>query len=139
MAQYPITDYTLHFSEDYTQLLVRKNRTGGPGRGAQYDLRRITPPIGIQVVDGNYVIQRGLCKKGTVAFEIDVEVKRGSVNFSGDRLGGLNIIDLRDTGRVRESMLISLSCGPLGLIRTTGPYALKVLVNNPKCILSPVP
>lgn len=131
---YSVSENVLLFSEDYKTLYVRDDDNN---LLASFDLTVTDPPYGVRIVEGNYEISEGLCEGGSVVFALDTESDAGSMSFDEDRLGGLNIIDLRDTGKQKDGFSIDVSLGAVGLQNLETAWGFEVLVNNLGCILVP--
>jgi hypothetical protein len=127
---YAISDYSLHFSSNYHELIV-KDINGVTVD--TFDLTQDQPFYHVKVVDGAYVIAQSACTDCEDRFAIDVEVNAGSAYFEANKLGGLNIIDLRDTGRSVKNIEFDLECGQVDIQRKSGAWALRFWPANEEC------
>ena len=126
---YAISDYALTFSTDYKQLRLVRN--ANPSEFKVFELTTNNPPYAVCIVNGCYEISQTTCSGCEDICVIDVEGGGGSATIDNGRLG-LNIVDLRDTGRVKH-VTFNLSCGLVVILRTLGPWGLHFKTADRTC------
>lgn len=131
---YAIEDYELQFSADYATLSVLD---ADAEVVTSFDLTEDNPPYRIRVENDAYYIESESLSPSIEAFALDVDADAGEMSFTGARLGGLNIIDMRDTGQATGPMEIALDEGNIAILRTSSAYGLKVFVSTLDCIIEP--
>lgn len=127
---YPVDEYSISFSGDYTLLRVLNSESQIV---ASFDLTEDDPPYSLQVVDDNYVIAGSTCSACWERYAIDVEANAGSASVTGSVLTGLGIIDLRDTGRTGLTVEFYLNCCPVEILRTSGDFGLRFSSPDDDC------
>ena len=125
--------YTLRFASSFRKIEVIAS---DQSVASTWDLDTGSESVQLSIASGNYEIDY---ETDFSEPSLTIDVGPGlTLGFSGNKFGGIGIIDLRDPGMQGDpcSMEVShdLSCGTFNLKYVSGPFALKVLASDMDCI-----
>jgi hypothetical protein len=126
---YSIQNHTLTFESSYTVLSIKQN-------GTQINAIALDDPdiiVSVEVQSGNYVINTNGAW-GSVVHKYDTDGNQATLSFSGSKLGGIGLVDLRDCGKVGNyEVEYDLECDAVSIRMMSGPKPFRVYPHNTDC------
>ncbi len=135
MATYSMSGHSLEFQNNYTEIVVKDSTATTV---ATFDLETANNSVSVSVSGTNYVIENA-SDFATPTHKWDVE-GTDTANFTGAKLGGIVIIDVRDINRTGSwleegdyEFSYDLELPPVKLKYASGSFALKVYFEEAEC------
>ena len=138
MAQYDMSTYSLRFTDDFKKIQVCTS-AGCDSPTAEYALDAASTSVQVVVDGDDYVITNETAITAP-SYKIDVGAGGCELVFEAARLDSVGIVDLRDmrvSGSTETSFSIDLECSPLRLQYVPGPFALRLHLTDPDCLVYP--
>lgn len=126
---YSIQNHTLTLENDYTTLSIKEN--GTEVLAIALDDPDIITAVAIQ--SGSYVISTSGAWGGVV-HKYDTDGNQTDLAFSGSRLGGIGLVDLRDCGKSGAyQVAYDLGCAAISIRMMSGPKPFQIYPHSLDC------
>ena len=129
VMNYSIQSHTLTFEDNYTVLSVKE------GEAVVLSIALDDPDIiaSVSVQSGNYAISTSGAW-GDPLHKYDTDGNQTNLGFSGSKLGGIGLVDLRDCGKSGVFKVeYDLACGGVSIRMMSGPKPFQVFPHNLDC------
>ncbi len=129
---YSIPNHTLVFEDDYTRLSIKEN-------GTEVNSIPLDDPgiiVAVSAESDYYVINTN-GDWSDIVHKYDTDGNQTQLEFSGSRLGGIGLVDLRDCGKSGKiEVSYDLSCGAVSIRMLTGPKPFQIFPHDTDCYTS---